>query len=192
MFLGSKAMQATQNFLKEKLVGQWAVYNVTAIFNDQDDTAINKILQSLESGAKNIKELCEINKYQVNSPTIYVEILPSGEMVMTMLQSMLPNAPITMQITLPLIWNLNSDKLSTQPLLEKIKGKANINDNVQLTADQKDVLNQQIPEIETNMLADMKNNPQMSRLNTVRLLYSSGQYFLDKSEEGDLELHKRI
>lgn len=185
-------MQEEKHIDREKFLGKWSANDVTAIFKDKNDKAVEKTLKSLESGEIKLEELLKSTKsIEQAAASIQLEFFESGEMAMSILQSMLPNLPMTMQINTTQTWKLDGDKLLTQTVLDKMEAKGTIHDGAQLTAEQKDALIQQIPEIEANTLEAVKENPQMNRLNTVSILYSSKQYFLTKSEESNFVLHER-
>ncbi|NCR74321.1 MAG: hypothetical protein GPI92_01445 [Microcystis aeruginosa K13-06] len=186
-------MQEQKLVNREKLLGKWLANDITPLFKDKEDTAIARILHSLESGEIKLEQLWQSSQSlpPVTFP-IQLEFFESGEMAMSILQSMLPNAPMTMQLNMTITWKLDGDQLLTQTLLDEMEAKITINEDAQLTAEQKEALRQQIPDLEAQSLAEVRKNPQMNRLNIVSVFYSSDRYFLTKSEEGNWVLHERL
>jgi len=175
---------------KDGLVGKWSVHEVTKVFQGQDTSAVIQTLELLNSGRADIEEL--IGAVALSSG-IMVEILGSGMMSMSIIQSMLlPNMPATMNMKASLSWELQGDHMFTQALTDTLEAKVTINPDYALSDNQLAELKQQIPGIAAQTLQGMKADSLWNNRNMVVVLYCGSRYFLTKNETGIMMLHQRI
>jgi hypothetical protein len=185
-------MQERMPIARDGLIGKWSVHDVTQTFENIDTSNISKTLDSLESG---VVPLDHILHGTASSgailPSIHVEILASGEMKMSIVQSMWPNMPATMNLNATIKWELKSDRMATQAVMDTLDAKIALDADHRLPAGELAGLVQRIPEIEADTLQKMKSSPQWMKSNLVSILYCGKRCFLTKSAEGSLMLHFR-
>lgn len=186
-------MQTERRMVEESFVGKWSIRDVTAAFANRDESDIVKILMDLETGKSCLEEMVEgIPAGGGGAPAMEVEILASGTMHMTIVQSLQPNAPVTVKIGMAITWKLEGAQLVTQTILDQVEAKGTIAPDTGLTSEQADALSQQIPAIEADVVKNVKSDPQMNRANSVRVLHCGKRYFLTRATEGTLMLHERM
>ncbi|MCU7918178.1 MAG: hypothetical protein KZQ95_07430 [Candidatus Thiodiazotropha sp. (ex Epidulcina cf. delphinae)] len=186
-------METEKRMSEENFVGKWSVTDVTEALKNQDEGDIQETVTALEQGDTAATDmLLSSPTVEGGASTTEVEIQRSGMMLMTITQSLQPNVPVTVGIEMTITWELDGGTLITQAVLDQIQAQGRISPDVDLTSEQTEEMTRQLPEIEANVVQNLKDNPQMNRVNKVKVLICGKRYFLTRADEGALMLHERV
>jgi hypothetical protein len=171
------------------MIGKWSVHDVTHALQGKDAAGVGETLALLDSGHLDAGSLLS---RAASSPAIRVELLDSGLMSMSIIQSMGPDLPASMQIRASIAWEVEGERMVTQAMADELAARVAIDPDHRLTEAQLGELKGKIPEIEAGAVREMKANPVWTSRNTVAVVYCGKRCFLTRSETGAMMLHQRI
>lgn len=175
-----------------KLIGIWAVRDVTPVFREMPVQEIIKNLADLDKGIVSLEQLlAKTTDTGQSAPVINVEILSGGEMKMAISQSLKPDLPAIMCITAASKWELNGNIMVTIAIIDTLSAQVTIDRDNSLSEDELAEMRKKTTAIENSTMQNMKNDPQWTKANAVSVIYSGRNYFLTRGKTGNLMLHQR-